>query len=261
MRASLCILSFFASCGGVNTNTNEDTAAGYAAALSVDAAVQESGLIAAIATKLMATSNTGMAAATDAATITDLFMLQGCATAQTTLNSVSYTFNGCTGPYGLLKLNGTLKATFTPMLGGKMKIDLQASAFKISSVSVDVAASAVVTTGVTQDSATVTSSSSAVNARGETATHSGSYTAGWDANCLTLNGTFTSTFGTASWATVISNFRQCRNMCPDAGGSVTVTSQKGGSVTVHYSNGGSAEVTTTTAGGTSGMILLSCGAG
>lgn len=264
MRTTLWFLVLFASCGGVDTNSNDDTSTAYAAALSIDSAVEESGLIAAIASKLTANDNTGMAAAADAAGITSLFLPARCATTQTTLNVVTYTFAKCTGPYGLLNLDGTLAATLQPMGAGQVQVALAANGFKISTVSVNVMATALVTTGVTQNSAAVTSTSSATNARGETAAHSGSYTAGWDGNCLTLNGGFTTSLGTsngtASWTTQIANFRECSGMCPDSGGSVTVTSQSGASVTVHYTNGGTAEVTTTTAGGTQGMILLSCGA-
>jgi hypothetical protein len=263
MRASFAWL-FLVSCGGVDTNSSDDTSTAYAAALSIDSAVQESGLIAAIATKLTVNDTTGMAAAADAATVTDLFMPAGCATTSTNLNVVTYTFSNCTGPYGLLKLNGTLTATLKPMAAGQVQVTLAASGFKISTVTASVNATALVTTGVTQDSAMVTSTSSATNARGETAVHSGSYTAGWDSSCLTLNGSFMTTLGTSkgtdSWSTQISNFRSCSGMCPAQGGSITVTSSSGGSVTVHYTNGGSAEVTTTNAGGTRGMIVLSCGA-
>jgi hypothetical protein len=253
---------FLFACGGVQNVNTDDTATAYAAALSVDSAVEESGLFAAMANKLMGTSTTGMAAAGDAAGITDGFLPQGCATAQTNLNVTTYTFNKCTGPYGLLKLDGTITATFTPQSGGMLKIDLASNSFKISTVTVTVAASAVVAPGLTQQNATVTSSSSAVNARGETAVHSGSYTAGWDGSCLTLDGTFSTTItagaGTAAWTTHVANFRQCSGMCPDANGTVSVTDQKGGSVTVHYTNGGTAEVTT--GSGTTSMILLACNA-
>jgi hypothetical protein len=263
MRASLALL-FLVSCGGVDTNSGDDTSTAYAAALAVDAAVQESGLIAAIASKLNVNDNTGMAAAADAATITGLFMPAGCATTTTNLNVVTYTFNNCTGPYGLLKLNGTLTATLKPMAGGQVQITLAATGFKLATLTTSVNATALVTTGVTQDSAMVTSTSSATNARGETAVHSGSYTAGWNSTCLTLNGSFMTTLGTskgtASWATQISNFQECSGMCPAQGGSVTVTGSGGGSVTVHYTNGSTAEVTSTNAGGTRGMILLACGA-
>jgi hypothetical protein len=262
MRKLLTLTLFgLASCGGADTNTTDDTATGYQAALSADAAVQESGLIAALAGKLTAQDQTGAQAASDSASITTLFMPQGCATVTTSLNVNTYTFNKCTGPYGLLKLDGTITATFTPMTLSKFKVDLAATGFKISTVTVNVTASAVVTTGVTQDNATVTSSSSATNARGDTMTHSGNYTAGWNGTCLTLDGSFTTTVGTTAWTTQVSNFRQCTGMCPDAGGTVTLTGGTGNvMVTVHYTNGSSAEVTTTRVGGTRGMIVLSCGA-
>jgi hypothetical protein len=257
----LCLVGLFClACGGTETNTRDDTSTAYAAALSVDAAVEESGLYAAIAGSLTGNGVTGEAAATDATAITARFMPAGCATVTTNKNVNTYTFTNCTGPYGLLELNGTATVTFTPMLGGKVKVELAAQDFKISTASVNLAATCVLTTGVTQQSATVTTSSSATNARGESAAHSGSYTAGWDQSCMTLNGTFTTTVGNVAWSTVIANFRQCTGMCPDSGGTVTVSSERGGSITVHYTNGGTAEVTTTTAGGTRGMIVLSCGA-
>ncbi len=247
------------ACGGADTNSTDDTSTAYAAALSVDSAVEESGLVAAIGGVLTAQSTAnGPAAANDGATITSLFTPAGCATQTTKLNVVTYTFDKCTGPYGLLRLDGTLTVQFTPSSTSTVQIQLAATGLKISTVSVDLMASAEIIVGVTQNSASVTSSSSATNARGDSATHSGSYTAGWDGTCLTLDGTFSTTIGTVSWATEIANFRQCSGMCPDAGGSVVVTGDQGGSVTVHYTDGGSAEVTGSA--GTRGMIPLACGA-
>jgi hypothetical protein len=244
-------------CGGVDTNTTDDTSTAYSAALTVDSAVEESGLFAALAAQLQAGAGGPNVIATNGAKITSLFTPAGCATVTTVMNVDTFTFTKCTGPYGLYKLDGTLTATFTPM-NTMVKIDLAATGFKISTSTVDVTASAVVNPGVTQDSATVTSTSSGTNARGETASRTGMYTAGWDGSCLTLDGTFNTTIGNVSWSTVVSNFRQCSGMCPDAGGTVTLTDMSGASVTVHYSNGASAEVTTS--GSTRGMILLICGA-
>src|SRR5579859_3691141 len=104
MRPIVWSMLLWTACGGVQNVSPDDTSTAYSAALSVDAAVQESGLVAAIAEKL---TGNGMAAATDAATIVTLFQPQGCATAQTNLGVVTYSFNKCTGPYGLLKLDGT----------------------------------------------------------------------------------------------------------------------------------------------------------
>src|SRR5947209_5641401 len=92
-------LVLLASCGGVDTNSSDDTSTAYAAALAIDSAVEESGVIAAIATKLTANDTTGMAAAADAATVTGLFMPAGCATTQIDRNVVTYKFTKCTGPY------------------------------------------------------------------------------------------------------------------------------------------------------------------
>jgi hypothetical protein len=253
----LMFTAILAGCGGVDTNTTDDTSTAYSAALSVDSAVEESGLFAAIAGQLQAGTTGPNMVATNGGKITSLFMPAGCATVTTVMNVDTFTFTRCTGPYGLLKLDGTVTATFTPM-NTMVKIDLAATGLKISTATVDVTASALVTPGVTQDSATITSTSSGTNARGETATRSGSYSAGWDGMCLTLDGTFMTTIGNLSWSTVVSNFRQCSGMCPDSGGTVTLTGMNGASVTVHYTNGASAEVTTS--GATRGMILLICGA-
>src|SRR3954469_23496811 len=139
MRVTTWFVFLFGACGGVQNVNTDDTSTAYSAALTVDAAVQESGLIAAIAGKL----NTSASAAGDAAGITTLFMPQGCATAQLAASVVTYTFNKCTGPYGLLKLDGTVTAAFTSAAGGKVQVALSASAFKISTVTVNVSATAV----------------------------------------------------------------------------------------------------------------------
>jgi hypothetical protein len=250
----ICLLALLCACGGADTNSTDDTSSAYAAAVSIDGAVGESGFAATLA-GFVGAAATGDGAATSAAGATQAFTPAGCATATSAGNVTTYTLTNCTGPYGLLKLNGTVTATFTPTAGG-LQIGLASTGLKLSTATLSLAATIVMPAART--SAMVTSTTSAVSAHGETATHAGSYTASWTSSCLSLDGSFSTTIGPVSWTTAVSGFRQCSNMCPDGGGTVVITGARGRSVTVSYTNGGTAEVTTS--GGTRGMIVLACGA-
>jgi hypothetical protein len=106
---------------------------------------------------------------------------------------------------------------------------------------------------------TVTTSGSGVGLLGNAITRQGSYTVTWDATsmCATLDGSWATTIGTATWSTSVTAFEQCKGACPAQG---TIAHTGGLShVTVTVTFDGSAVAKWSTSSGASGTVNLVCG--
>ena len=251
-NAAYALPLFLVACGGTATATSD----GENAADSADTASLTASMSSLTTDGVDASVTTSSAAATSALTkAMTLLQPQGCATAKVDANIVTYTFNGCTGPYGLVSLSGTVVASYAMVSGGggvtvtMLGANLQANG---NSVSLN-ATSTVSGLGATRQ-AMVSSMTSAVTARGQRISHSGNYTAAWDGTCLTLNGAFSTQIGLLGWSTAITNYKRCQGMCP-ASGSVVITAGTS-SATVTYS--GSATAMYKDDKGNSGTVTLSC---
>src|SRR4051812_20539041 len=106
-----------ASCGGVGASDND----GENAADSADSASVTASLSSLTTDGVDMTATTSAAAATSAQ-VKAMTLLQptACATAQVVGSVVTYTFNGCTGPYGLVSLTGSLTATYSMVTSGSV---------------------------------------------------------------------------------------------------------------------------------------------
>jgi hypothetical protein len=212
-------------CGGTaGANGNEATAAD-----SLETADQVSAL-SSVTTASVDPNMVGLTnntAASTAASGTTAMLKAGCAIQTTVGNVVTYSLNNCTGPYGLVSLTGSLKATYTVVAPGSLQVDLEGQNLKLNSSTLNINSSAVITVVGTARTATVTSTSSATGQRGNQITHMGSYTAGWDPNCVSLTGSFSTRVGLLqTYSTQIANYRRCQDLCP-ASGVITFSSTSG----------------------------------
>lgn len=240
-----------AACGGSGGIATD----GENAADSADTASVTASMSSLTTDGVDATATTSAAAAASAqAKAMTLLQPQGCATAQATGSTVNYTFNNCTGPYGLVNLSGQVAANYTLVAGGGVTVTLSGTNLKANGSTVTLNATAVVTGTAGNRQATVTSSTSAQTSRGRTISHSGSYTAGWDGSCLTLTGAFTTQIGLLGWSTSITNYKRCQGMCP-ASGTVVITA---GANTATVTFAGNATVTFTDNKGDTGTVTLLC---
>lgn len=243
-------------CGGTEDITPDDLANAKSAALSVEAANQAGGFLALVADGV-STAQTGVEAAQQASGLTSLFSPSGCASATTSTNTVTYTLAACTGPFGLAKITGTVQVKFTPAGLTALDVEVSSTGLQVGSSTLDLAASATYQKGSTSDMLTVASTTKAQSTRAGSLSQLGMYTIGWNATCLQLDGSFSTTVAAQTFTTVVAGYERCDNTCPKAGGMVTVTGPNNRSVTVSYSGGGTAFATTSS--GQSGMIGLPCG--
>lgn len=255
LRSTLFALALsplaLSACGGAaGISTDGENAADSADTASVTASMSS------LTTDGVDASATTADAAAMSAQVKAMALLQpqGCATAVVTGSSVAYTFNNCTGPYGLLNLSGNVTANYTMVAGGGVTVTLSGSNLKANGSTVTLNATAIVTGTAGSRQAAVTSSTSAQTSRGRTISHSGNYTAGWDGSCLSLNGSFTTQIGLLGWSTTIANYKRCQGMCP-ASGTVVITAGAN-TATVTFAN--SATVTFTDNKGNTGTVTLQC---
>jgi hypothetical protein len=245
------------ACGRKDDGTGGDEATeAEAAALTTDTSNVEGSVQTMTTDPLtMAEMGSGEMAATTAASKAENYLQpKGCYMAVAAGNKVTYTFNNCTGPYGLVKANGTVVATFTPAGAGSIKVDVAASGFRVNDVTVNLAFSGTFTVQGAKKSATIATTSSATSAKGKTITRAGSYTVTWDGMCLSLDGAVTTTVGTTVYATTFGNFKKCRGMCPS--GSITFASSKGTSLILNYNGTATATWTSGTKMGTIPLLCL-----
>lgn len=185
------------------------------------------------------------------------FQPTGCVTAQRAGATVTYTFNGCTGPYGLVNVNGTLRATFSDVTPTSRTVAL-AGELRANRFTLRPNATAQVTYMGNTRLATVTLMGGGTSPRAVAFTNSGTYMSNWDGMCLGLSGRVGSSADGNSVTVDIANYRRCRGGCPDAGGRVTVSSSRGAALSVLYSGGPAATLTGTR--GRSATVALFCGA-
>lgn len=246
IRTALLVASLSITACGAPADEDAEVAAD-----SADTADVTSALTATTTAPLSGMPMTGAAAASSAAAAATSFTPAGCATATVTQNTVVYTLSGCSGPYGLALVKGTISATFSPQLGGAIKVDLSAPSLETKHGKVAVAATAL----VMGSSAQVTTTTSATSTRGRTVSHTGSYGASWDGSCLSLSGSFTTTAGAKTWATTVTGYKRCQGQCPQSG--TIAISAAASQVTLTFS--GSTSATVSGSGGRQGTVPLLCG--
>ena len=186
---------------------------------------------------------------------------QGCLTSMFSGNVVTFTAAQCQGSkYGVKGLNGTLRATYTVTGTGApytLKVDLSGTGIQVNGATIDIGSSAIITVAGTGRTAMVTPTpnTKASGRYGNMITFAGSYTAGWDGMCTTLEGNFSTKVGSLSWMTVIDSYKRCINSCPAAGGSITVDSDRH-ATTLSFTN--NAMPNKTIDGKQAGTFLLFC---
>ena len=185
----------------------------------------------------------------------------GCVTSTRSLNVVTYVMVNCTGPYGLVKVSGTLVVTYTRQSDGSIKADAAGTGIKVNDGTLDVAATAIYSKDANGlETAVVQTHGTGTGARGHTADRTGSYTITRDqaAGCMTLAGNWSTQWdgSKATTSTVVTGLSKCAGECPAAGGVIKYTGVLGRTITITLD--GSAVASYDTSGGKSGTIDLQC---
>lgn len=217
-----------------SSDSTPETASSAHAADSVDATTTESAL--AIAT-------TGSAS----------FEPAGCETSATAGSKTTYTFAGCSGPYGLVKVSGTIEVDLGATKAGATA-HLTSSGLSVNGATLNLDLDVT----ETATSVTIASNSTATGSRGGALTFAGSYTASFDqaAQCVSLTGNWSTKFDDLTWATSATGYQHCAGKCPAAGGKVTFAGPAGRSIAIAYDGSATAEVTDTK--GQTSAVSLPC---
>lgn len=249
--ASLALLAMVLGCGASKENTSMNVSA------SVDALEGASVEAALLAIQFAGASQSltdKEAAQHAAANMAQALTPAGCMRAQVTSNVISYTLDGCSGPYGLRQLSGALTTAFG-IIEGRLLVCIAATGLRVGTASVDMSTWAPVSSASTT---TDQSTGSGTGLRGTSYGRNGRYTASWDESCLELSGAWSTTAPGRSWDTTVTRYRFCAGQCPAADSAVTLS---GGAlsdaVTITYDGDNTAEWTA--AGRPGDIVSLSCG--
>lgn len=187
------------------------------------------------------------------------FKPQGCATATQTGATVVYTLTNCTGPFGLVKVNGTLTAVYSRAAGGGVQVVITGTGVKANDATMDVNSTVIATQAAGVKKAQVTIDGNGTGPRGNSFTRKGAYTLTYDtqSECLTVDGTWQTGSARVGASTVVSGYKRCKGTCPAAGGSIVHTTVRNDVVTLSYDGTATAKYSST--GGRSGSLPLQCG--
>jgi hypothetical protein len=191
------------------------------------------------------------------------FQPAGCltATVDTSAMTATYVFDACTGPLGLVELDGTVDVTWSQApSGGPLTVDYTAHGFEINRATIDAwQATAVVTASGSARHVVWNATLSGTTARGRTFTRTNDKTIDWTVGqpCVTVSGESDGTILGTELQTSIVSYSQCAAECPQAGSEITVKDVKNGdSIDIKYDGGPEALLTVD---GHSSAIGLACG--
>lgn len=244
------LVASLAACGG-----GVDTEEYNAAADGMDGNSVTSSVLAVVSEPASAAMTGDAAAMASSQRASTYFLPAGCVTAVPSGATVAYTFTNCTGPYGLVLINGTVNATFSNRTATGWTVQTSGEV-RLNRAVHRPNATAVVSYASGTRTAMVTVNGSGTGPRGTAYATSGGYTSTWDGACLGLNGAVTVTANGQSLTVAATNWRRCRGECPAAGASVSLTAP-GGTATIAYS-GGPTATATGPRGGTA-TVNLFCG--
>jgi hypothetical protein len=183
-----------------------------------------------------------------------------CATVDQNGNTITITYNDCTGPRGLRTVNGMLVLVVSVALDGSITVHGESANLTVNDIMLKIKADATYTTSGTGHTITVSTEGSSVGSRGFELDHVGNYTINWDtaSQCGSLAGSWsteaTRLDGTTVSRSATANVMRCVGSCPI--GTVSRTFRSGTTWTVTFDGTSVAEWSTST--GRSGTIDLPC---
>jgi hypothetical protein len=176
------------------------------------------------------------------------FQPAGCiqATIDTTAMTATYVFNGCTGPLGLVELDGTVDMTWSDT-ANQLTLNYAAHGFKINRATIDSwQATAVITASGSARHVTWSAQLNGTTGRGRAFMRTNDKTIDWTVGqpCITVSGQSDGTIVGVELKTTIDSFRRCAAECPQAGSEISVLNVKNGNtIDIKYSGGPEAVLT------------------
>jgi hypothetical protein len=196
--------------------------------------------------------------------VATFFRPTGCvtSTADTASHSVTHVFTNCTGPFGLLHLNGTVKVEHATPSASELDLTLSASNFAVNKATLT---SWQATAKITADASggramTWDGNLQGTSGRGLQFSRKNHKQIQWTAKsgCVSVNGTSDGLFAAASLHTEVKTFSWCTGGCPDASSEITVTDVDDGK-SFDLKFGGGPSATFTGPDGTAKQLALACG--
>ncbi len=192
----------------------------------------------------------GLADATD-------FEPSGCATVSVSGTTVTWTFEDCTGRWGLARVSGSLTVDYRVGPRGA-SAEVSSSNLTLSGRPVSIQATVTRTSSGSSETLAADSQLTLETARLGSLDWSGQVSAEWEegGDCVTLSGTWTAAYQAASWTVQATDFQVCASGCPSG----RLTAQ-GPRRTYTFEITEDGRLTWSTDAGRSGSLALACGQG
>lgn len=143
--------------------------------------------------------------------------------------TVTYRFGACMGPNGLRRVRGEIKATYrsTP---DTLVLHLTGTELSVNDASVDWSATAEITASGAAREMRWKGQFSGTTARGRAFTRTNEKVVTWRFGepCFGVSGVSEGDVRGRNLRTEITDFRRCRNACPEAGGKISITNVRTG---------------------------------
>ncbi len=189
------------------------------------------------------------------------FQPAGCetTTVDTTNQKATYVFNDCTGPLGLVEVNGTIDLSWT-VASGQVTLDFSAQNFQIHKATITSwQATAVVTPSGNDRTMTWNAMLSGTTGSGRSFSRTNQKTIQWTVGveCISASGQSTGDILKAELQTTVKSWKRCADSCPEAGSETTVKNLgNGDDIDIQYLGGPTANLTLD---GKTEEIGLACG--
>jgi hypothetical protein len=258
IRSGLVVVSCFI--GLIGCGPGDEASSAEDADESAQIGSSESGLVSELSDEVAqpASASAGDVAAAAAMRVRSHLQPQGCLTATVNGPTVTYLFNDCTGPYGLVHLKGTVQGIYSHV-GGVVQGVFTATGFQMNGAVVNINTTVKASIANGTKTAAVVAETNGTGPRGAALSRTGAYTVTFEATseCITLDGTWTTKVAARTATTAVTAYQRCKGSCPAAGGTIVHTTARGAVVTMTYD--GSATATWATSTGKTGTVALKCG--
>jgi hypothetical protein len=190
----------------------------------------------------------------------------GCVTETTGTGTVTYVYAGCTGPWGLVHLNGTVTVTYSSTGPDDLTLKFSSTNFEINGATLTSwNAEADITANGNNRTMVWTASLAGTTKSGRDFSRTNDKTITWNVGgattCIGINGTSQGTVTGHDLKTTVVSYQRCAGACPQAGSEITIQNEDNGKeVDVKY-DGGDVATVTLTEGATHESIdlILACG--
>jgi hypothetical protein len=180
-----------------------------------------------------------------------------CVTTEVDGPTVTYTFDDCTGPFGLVHVSGSFAVTYISTLTSIQAEVTGSLSANQASISLDVDADYSIVGG--ESVLSISSRSSGVGPRGNEIERSGEFTATLNSqtSCISLDGQWSLGVNALNWNSSVSGFEKCAGSCPSNGGVIEYYGAvRDVTITVEFD--GSDQASWSSSLGRAGSIFLFC---